>query len=279
LLRELCQRCTDWDFRNNRERGAIEDDVAVVGDRRIPENLAVGAAWALGMVDASGPTVASASHLVVLAGAVRANVNRLHRARLFQRCNSRLDELVVTTAARDLSVAERSQANALGLDEWLLPGRRMTTEGDAVVAAVRAAYGLREFPEIAGRLPDRGDSEERTAVARLRWPGATVLVTPSAAPNARRANTFDQLTHWRTENPLTPHDHVVAITTQIYVPYQQLVAIRALGIPTRCGVTVAGVDAATSVTPTKVFGSRDYLQEIRSFFLAAATLVEDIDAG
>ncbi|KLL12411.1 hypothetical protein [Protofrankia coriariae] len=284
LLGELCQRCVDWDFRRNRERGAIESDAAVVGDRLIPGELAVAAARALGMVDATEPPLADASRLVVLAGAVRANVNRLHRARSFQRGEPRPGDVVVTTAARDLSTAERSQADALGLTEWLLPGRRMTTEADAVVAAARATWELRGLPEIDGRLPDGGDGEERTATAWLRWPGGavadvTVVVAPSADPDARRANTFDQLTYWRTRSPLTPRDHVVAVTTQIYVPYQQLVAIRALGRPARCGVTVAGVDAAASVTPTKAFGSRDYLQEIRSFFLAAADLLKDVDVG
>ena len=86
-------------------------------------------------------------------------------------------------------------------------------------------------------------------------------------------NTEDQLRYWAAQHEIGRDDRVLLLTTQIYVPFQQLVALRVLGIERGCAVHYCGVDAESSFLPGLSFSGRSYLQEVRSALLAADTLM------
>jgi len=270
LLTRLAGLSRDWDFRNRSggvERNFIGSEAAVVNGRAVSEELIVAAAQALGMVSATPVPQDRFSSLVVLSGLVRACVNRTRRAAELVREGVDAARVTVLGGHRKLGGDEPVLAKEQSFGE-------LYDEADVVLAATRQAFGLGE-PERSERYgPHRTDwdNELWSAGARYRWPEVDVLIVPSGEPD-RRVNTVDQLRYWADQRGIARHDRVLLVTTQIYVPYQQLVGLKVLGIERGCLVYCCGVDAANSFLPPNPFSGRSYLQEIRSALGAASDLM------
>ena len=276
FLDRLAELSAAWDFRGQRERNFIAGEPAEVGGRLIPDHLVLAAAGALGLVSGQPLPSRPFSHLVVLSGLLRACVNRTHYAAGLLRGQLDPGSVTVLGAHRMLGGAEPQQARDLGLGD-------LDDEADVIVAATRQAFGLddparSETSEPSGVMP-RGEltAEQKkdlhAASAIHRWPTVEVVIAPSGDPAERRANTADQLRYWAALASLGRRHDVLLVTTQIYVPYQHMDALRVLGLERGCGVYSCGVDAANALLPAKAFGGREYLQEIRSALRAAATLL------
>jgi hypothetical protein len=269
LLDRLAELSADWDFRKDKERNFIEGTPAEVNGRQIPDGLVIPAARALGLVDASPVAGRVFSHLVVLSGLTRACVNRTHFAAGLLSDGLRAGSVAVLGAHRKLGGAEPEQARELGFGE-------LSDESDVIVAAARQAFGLGE-PAITEESESALDPEVfeqfHAAWARYRWDSVEVLIVPSSDPTLRRADTADQLRYWAGLARVGGGDDVLVVTTQIYVPYQHMEAVRVLGLERGCGVYSCGVDAAGSLLPARAFGGRDYLQEIRSALRSAPGLL------
>jgi hypothetical protein len=269
LLDQLADLSADWDFRKNRERNFIEGAPAEVNGRPIPDDLVVAAARALGLVDATPVAGREFSHVVVLSGLARACVNRTHFAAELLRGGLKAGSVAVLGAHRKLGGEEPKQARELGFGE-------VGDESDVIVAATRRAFGLGEPAVVEESKPafDPKVTEQfRAAWARYRWDSVEVLIVPSSVPADRRANTVDQLRYWASLAGVGADDEVLIVTTQLYVPFQHIEAVRVLGVERGCGVYSCGVDAASSLLPARAFGGRDYLQEIRSALLSAPMLL------
>lgn len=269
LLDRLAELSDDWDFRGTRERNFIPGTPAEVNGKLIPDDLVLAAARALGLVDATPVTGRTFSHVVVMSGLVRACVNRTHFAAGLLRDGLKSGSVAVLGAHRRLGGAEPEQASELGFGE-------LSDESEVIVAATRRAFELGEPTIVEESKPpfDPGvDEEFHAAWARYRWDSAEVLIAPSSMPAVRRANTVDQLRYWAGLVGLGEGDDVLVVTTQIYVPFQHLEAVRVLGLERGCGVYSCGVDAARSLLPAKAFGGREYLQEIRSALRSAPALL------
>jgi hypothetical protein len=269
LLDRLAALSAGWDFRKNRERNFIEGTPAVVNGKLIPDDLVIAAARALGLVDSTPVTGRTFSHLVVLSGLTRACVNRTHYAAELLRGGVNVGSVAVLGAHRKLGGAEPEQARDLGLG-------KLRDEAEVIVAATRRAFGL-DGPATVEE-PDPTPSPEvaerfHAAGARYRWPSVEVVIAPSSRPAVRRADTTDQLQYWARLAGLGGGHEVLLVTTQIYVPYQHMDAVRVLGLERGCGVYSCGVDAASSLLPARAFGGRDYLQEIRSALCSAPELL------
>jgi hypothetical protein len=271
LLTGLAGLSSDWDFRarlGGKERNFIETDPAEVNGRIIPEELIKAAAQALGLVEATAVPAERFTALVVLSGLVRACVNRTTHAADLLLDGVQAETAVILGGHRQLGGDEPAQARDLGFGE-------VFDEADAVVAATRQAFDLaapEATQESAAQLPAWDDALWGGS-ARYRWPGVEVVIAPSGEPSHRRANTQDQLRYWADLAGIGRADRVLLLTTQIYVPFQQLVGLRVLGLERNCRVYCCGVDAASSLLPGKTFSGRSYLQEIRSALRAAAELM------
>jgi hypothetical protein len=179
--------------------------------------------------------------------------------------------VVVLGGHRELGGDEPAQAATLGFGQQF-------DEADVVVAATRQAFGLSgplKCEESAPR-PARWDDALWAASGHYDWPDVNVIIVPSSEPSSRRVNTVDQLRYWARERAIGPDDRVLLLTTQIYVPFQQLAGLQVLGIERGCRVFCCGVDAENSLLPGRVFGGRSYLQEIRSALQAAGKLMDAV---
>jgi len=270
LIRQLARLSAAWDFRSRGggvERNFIDRQATLKGEREIPEDLVVPAASALGLVNATPIPPERFTSLVVLSGLARACVNRTRHASALLREGVQVASVAVLGGHRELSADEKVLAKEQGLGE-------LFDEAQVVLAATEQSFGLDGEPESEMSGPRRSDwdNELRTASALYRWPTVEVLIVPSGQPD-RRVNTEDQLRYWAARNGIGRDDRMLLLTTQIYVPFQQLVALRVLGIERGCAVHYCGVDAKNSFLPGISFSGRSYLQEIRSALLAADTLM------
>jgi hypothetical protein len=266
LLKWLEGQSSDWNFRARRERNYIGSDAAYVNGREIPEDLIVESARALGMVEQKSRLTWPFSAIVVLCGTVGACVNRIYKAASLVSESSHSESVVILTAHRRLQESELETARALGLTE-------VQDEARAAVAITREAFHLGD-PEH-GAIVEAAESDDElwSASAWLHWRGTDVYVAPSSEPG-RRANTADQLRYWADLADVGPTDRLLLVTTQIYAPFQQLIAARILGLERGCNISCVGVDSATAHLPFQPFSGRLYLQEIRSAIRAAAELIQ-----
>ncbi len=274
LLTRLATLSADWDFRGRGggvERNFIGAEAAEVNGRVVPEELITAAARALGLVSATPVPAERFTSLVVLSGLVKACVNRTRHARTLLDESVRADSVTVLGGHRELRGDELVLAKEQGFGD-------LFDEADVVLAATRQAFGLGEPDEAEAMGPSRTDWDDGmwSAWARYRWPGVEVLIVPSGEPGKRRANTADQLRYWAAQNGIGRDDRVLLLTTQIYVPFQQLSGLQVLGVERGCAVRCCGVDAENSFLPGLSFSGRSYLQEIRSALLAAAQLITTV---
>ena len=131
-------------------------------------------------------------------------------------------------------------------------------------------------PQLEPGAPSPDEYTRRTAWFVQHWDfprRVDVVAAPSAAPLQRRANTPDQLAFWAHRCPLGSDPRILLVTTDHYVPYQQLQALRVLGRPFDCRIVTTG----TPWSPGGTYRAAGYLQEIRSTLLAAQQLRDSLN--
>lgn len=96
---------------------------------------------------------------------------------------------------------------------------------------------------------------------------------PSTEPLMRRANTGDTYQFLMERLHIKPQSRILLITSQIYVPYQQLEAVRILGIPYNVYVETIGFPGEWNSTIQGMMQTVNYLQEIRSVIQSIAKIV------
>jgi hypothetical protein len=272
LIARLAELSADWDFRKRGgqvERNLIGAEPAAVNYREVPETLITAAAQALGLVKAGPIPDEPFTALVVLSGLVRACINRTRYAAELVQSGLHAKSVTVLGGHRALGGDEPAMASQLGLDDPY-------DEAQVVVAATGQAFGLGE-PLTAvesAPIPSSWNDALWGESAHYDWDRVDITIVPSSEPGSRRVNTVDQLRYWAQERSIGSNDRVLLLTTQIYVPFQQLVGLQVLGIERGCQVYCCGVDADNSALPGRTFGGRSYLQEIRSALLAARSLMD-----
>ncbi len=271
LLARLTSLAEDWNFLERdgvEERHLMRTAPADVNGRIVPEDLIDAAAEALGLVRSTPIPTEPFTYLAVLAGQVGACVNRTKLAANLLRDGLAVNSTVVLGAHRQLVAHEPDQARELGFGD-------LFDEADAVLAATRQALGLGDPEESERSRPETTEWNKTLhgASGRYRWKEAEVVIVPSSEPGNRRADTNDQLRYWAELAGLGRDDRVLLITTQIYVPFQQLAALRWLGLSRGCSVYCCGVDETNSALPLRRFGGREYLQEIRKALVHARELM------
>jgi len=280
LLDELVGLSSGWEFRTGAERHAATELPADVNGRLLDEELVRQCAAQLGLVSGM-PVAGRFSHGAALGGMARACRNRVTFLRDIA-IETPVEILSVLTAHRLLEGRELSDVVDLGWGPIVL-------ESQAALAAAQEVLGLpvtrddeSSYPgdsypsqlELGAPSPD--EYARRTAWFVQHWDfprRVDVVAAPSAAPLQRRANTPDQLAFWAHRCPLGSDPRILLVTTDHYVPYQQLQALRVLGRPFGCRIVTTG----TPWSPTGTYRAAGYLQEIRSTLLAAQQLRDSLN--
>ncbi|MDA8399530.1 MAG: hypothetical protein M0008_05720, partial [Actinomycetota bacterium] len=267
------------DFRSGAERHQITSRSAEVNGRPLGEDLVGRCAAQLGL--AGGMSVVGPySYGAALGGMVKACLNR---TRLLHDLATQdpIRSLAVLSAHRPIQGRELEDAAELG---W----RGINLESDAALSSAREVFALSATADFeasytgddppSGQTPEGLSPEEyqrRTAWSVHRWDTPqeiVVLAAPAAAPLRRRANTADQLKFWADKCKIDSDTRILLVTTEHYVPYQQLQALLTLGRWLGCRITTTG----TAWSPAGRYRAAGYLQEIRSTLIVAKELRDSL---
>jgi len=269
-----------WDFRRMaRERGVPTDDKLRQGfgaarwltaathlsedaEARILED-----ARHLGLVHAQDPIQSSYNYILVLGGARLSCKLRPMRAVEVIRAGIRVNAVALLGAARPVVDSERDATDTYA--------PRAVDEFDLIVAGAQQAFGFdeRTFDEERYDHPSNSNLGWVVRHFKASFEGLPLRVLAMAAPSSdplrRRANSADTLVFFLDWEKVPPNSKLLLITSQIYVPYVQLEALRTIAVPRQLLVETIGFPGDRMREIQGLSSTNHYLQEIRSTIQAA----------
>jgi hypothetical protein len=256
-IAHLVEFSSVWDYRRGgRERG----DILAIDYAEEIDELVCQAAKALGLSGRHHPSNDTYQHVLVLGGGPRTALARPHYAAELLRGAVESEHVSALSSLRRMSEAEITFALSQGMTD-------VSVEAEVMAAGMMRAFGIDSAPVRRVGRTSVGTcwwTLEFTATGRT----VTVIAAPSSDPG-RRANTADTLTGWA-DLVSTPRrgDHLLVVTTDLFVPFQHADAIRLLGLRFGCGVDTVGLDALKYGTWLRANTHTAILQEVRSAVLA-----------
>jgi len=269
-----------WDFRRiARERGAPADDElrhglgsarwlsAATGLPQEIEARILDDAKHLGLVHAQKPSQLSYDYIVALGGARLSNKLRPLRAAEVMRAGVRADKIALLGAARPVADSERDAT------ETYAPGA--ADEFDLIVAGAQQAFGFDTSAFDEERHDEPGNRNLSWIIRRFkalvdsRPLDVLAISAPSSDPLRRRANSVDTIRFFLDRERVRAGSQLLLITSQIYVPYVQLEALRTIALPHQLLVETIGIPGDRMPELQGLSNPNHYLQEIRSAIQAA----------
>lgn len=277
---------TRWDFRAMAREKANADpksqdaggssrwEISLSGLGPETEKLVISLCDRLGLVSAIPPSRSAVDYLVVLGGARSANLLRpKHAMELIDAGQLTTKEVILLGGSRAVLDSERDATDVYA------PGAQ--TEFDLLTMGAAKAFGISASAYTEDRGEDPANANANWRIWRLPDTGSdlevplTAIEAPSREPESRRANTADSYAFFA-ERMAPSHASVLLVTSQIYVPYQHLEAVRGLAIPFGLELETIGFPPSwLSSNPSSTQQAANYLQETRSTILAARRLFDE----
>jgi hypothetical protein len=269
-----------WDFRRiARERGLLSDEKLrhELGSARwlsastgLPEYMdarILKAAKQLGLVESQPPAQLSYDYIVVLGGARLSCQLRPLLAADIIRSGVHANKIALLGSARPVTDSERDATDTYA------PGA--VDEFDLIVAGAQEQFALERSTFHEDRNDDQDQPNLRWIVRRYqtsfdRRPFDILAISaPSSDPAHRRANSADTIRFLLDKENVQPGNRLLLITSQIYVPYVQLEALRTVALPAKVFVETIGFPSDRMPLLQGLSNPNHYLQEIRSAIQAA----------
>lgn len=273
----LVAQSNEWDFRrrtaNTESMGATRESTRWTSHDQLLSAqqvaLANRAASELKLACASMPSRDQYRAVLVLGGARLSCLLRTEWAAQILREGVETRDVVLLGSERPVADSERDATDTYA------PGA--ATEFDLFVAAGSAVFGF-DADTYGGRRHEDAHSNLSWEVREYTPAGPTrvlVVSAPSSDPSNRRSNSADTYKFYINRHHLRQRDWLLLVTSPIYVPYQQLEAIRVITVPLGIHIETVGFPPEWRADLQGMQGPQHYLQEMRSFlqssqrFLAA----------
>ena len=269
-----------WDFRRiAREQGAATDDnltqgygsarwlSASTGFPPEVETRIIADSLNLGLVQAQEPVRERYDYFLVLGGARLSCKLRPLRAAEVVRSGVHVDNIALLGAARPVAESERDATDTYA------PGA--VDEFDLLIAGAKDVFGFASHVYEEDRYDDPSNKNlswtVRTFHADFEKQSLRILAisAPSSDPLHRRANSADTWKFFLDREQLPLGSSILLITSQIYVPYVQLEALRTVAVPRNLLVETIGFPGDRMPQLQGLTNANHYLQEIRSTIQAA----------
>lgn len=225
----------------------------------------------LGLTFAQVPLRRSVDLILILGGAKLSGLLRAERAaQLLREGAVGASAVVLLGSNRPVTDAERAATDTYA--------RGAATELDLMVAG--AAHAFRATADSEGEAYTDPDSKNRSWSIRHLTPRVPVagvedvvaVAAPSTAPDKRPANTADTYAFLAERASLTVGTRILIVTSQVYVGYQHLEAVRNLAIPYDVDLETIGFPSDWHADLQGMQHLSNYLQELRSTIQAARRL-------
>lgn len=280
LLQNLETFSDVWDFRRMaRQAGATPDDALrkgmgaarwhTTGDgipAAIQDHILLNAAQ-LGLIHALDPVSQYYDCILALGGARLSCKLRPLRAAEVMQSGVKASMVGLLAAPRPIADTERDATDTYA------PGAM--SEFDAMLAGGQHAFGfdLHGFDEQRFEHPTNPHLSwivrKYNAVLEATSVPVVVISAPSSDPERRRANSADTLAFFLDRQKIQRKARLLLVTSQIYVPYVQLEALRTVGIPRGIHVETIGFPGDRMPELQGLTSPHHYLQEMRSTIQAA----------
>jgi len=256
-----------WDLRSL-QAGALSKDTGersrwLITDASLTEahrSAIQAAANELGLIGAEIPSKRAYDFAWVLGGARLSCLLRPRlAAQLVTRLGVRFGSIALLAAARPVSATERHATDTYAPEA--------ATEFDLINKGAEISFNMpAAFTEE--RSEDAANPNRSWVIRRYEktgdFPPTLSLSAPSSEPETRRANSADTYEFFFEHVQASPGSSLLLITSQIYVPYQQLEAIRTVALKHEVVIETVGYPLEWSGDLQGMNGPGNYLQEIRS---------------
>jgi hypothetical protein len=219
----------------------------------------------LGLIGVGKPMKQSYDYVLVLGGARLSCLLRPRLAASLVKERHIQPKLIVFLASsRPVADSEREATNTYAPNA--------ITEFDLMNAGIENAFQIdRVFTEQRDDNPININKSwiiRRYAIT-TEFPPMVSISAPSSEPEKRRANSADTYEFFLSRFTVPPGSTLLLVTSQIYVPYQQLEAIRTIALPKKLIVETVGFPPVWGGKLQGMAGPTNYLQEIRSTIQSA----------
>ena len=266
-VRALVAQSDEWDFRRRTAKvesmgGSGEATRWTSHDQLLSDQQVTSANRAgaeLKLACASMPSRDQYRAILVLGGARLSCLLRTEWAGEILRAGVQTQDVVLLGSERPVAGSERDATDTYALGA--------PTEFDLFVAAGSAVFGYDPEAHSGRRHED--------AHPNLSWevreypsagPGRILVVSaPSSDPSNRRANSADTYAFYISRHHLARGEWLLLVTSAIYVPYQQLEAIRVITVPLGIHIETVGFPPEWRADLQGMQGPQHCLQEMRSF--------------
>jgi ribonuclease BN (tRNA processing enzyme) len=223
----------------------------------------------LGLVGIQEPSQHEYDYILILGGARLSCLLRpKYAAEIVQKHGIKAKAIVGLSGLREINDTEKSATITYSADA--------KTEYDLMNAGIEQSFGTSQYDEE--KNVDLLNTNTAWAIRKYTAPIPIYsLAAPSFEPGTRRANTADTYQFFIERLRIKKHADILIITSQIYVPYQQLEAIRIMGIPYEVSVETIGFPNEWNAGMQGLQTSANYLQELRSALLSMDKLMNFLE--
>lgn len=261
-----------WDFRKMQREATAKDtgeasrwlvkDADITTSQR---DLIEEAAKELGLIGIEIPGKNTYDFFWVLGGARLSCLLRPRlAARLITEHALHCKAIALLASARPVSSTEREATDTYA------PGAK--TEFDLINRGAEREFNIE--PSFSEERNDDATNANKSWIIRRydktgSLPPVMSMCAPSSEPDTRRANSVDTYEFFFKQVQVAPGSSLLLVTSQIYVPYQQLEALRTVALKHNVIIETVGFPLAWSGNLQGMTGPSNYLQEIRSTIQSA----------
>ncbi len=253
-----------WDYRSKQKvhgikckenaRWEVKNDGITEEQKRIVERNTE----ALGLIGVEKPCENTFDYVIALGGA---RFSCLYRPRyvnyLLKEEGVCAKKIILLSGMRGILESERAATDAYAPEAQ--------TEFDLINAGAEQVFQL-DGEYIEERYHNK-NSNLNWAARKYEYLGKQSIFSlsgPSSEPEKRRANSSDTFQFFINKMDVKANEKLLFVTSQIYVPYQQMEAIRTLAVPYGLYVETVGFPVEWSNILQGMMEPANYLQEIRS---------------
>ena len=265
-----------WDYRKKQktqDKATGENARWKVSNENITteqEKAVHDAVFRLGLIGVQVPECKSFDYILVLGGA---RFSCLYRSQyvedLLKNGTVKTKEIILLSGMRPVLDSEREATDTYA--------PQALTEYDLINSGAESSLHLKkDFYE------ERYHSENinlNWAIRKYQTEDSVTVTSysgPSSEPEIRRANSSDTYKFFLEKKNVETGSRLLLVTSQIYVPYQQIEAVRTLGIPNGLYIETVGFPTEWGKKLQGMMETANYLQEIRSAIQAADRVVKSI---
>lgn len=228
------------------------------------------AVFRLGLIGVQVPECKSFDYILVLGGARFSCLYRPQYAEyLLENDIVKTKEIILLSGMRPVLDSEREATDTYA--------PQALTEYDLINSGAESSFHLKK---------DFYEERYHNENINLNWAirkyqtensiSVTSYSGPSSEPEIRRANSSDTYKFFLEKENVQMGSRLLLVTSQIYVPYQQIEAVRTLGIPNGLYIETVGFPAEWRKKLQGMMETANYLQEIRSAIQAADRVIKSI---